>query len=65
MELDSRKVRLSMVNACISNKSLARRAGVSVGTVNRILRKNSKVNTDTLGKLSKALNIPPASLLKE
>lgn len=65
MELDVRALKLMMAEHAFNIRQLARAAGLSEPGLNNILNRGKQPRIDTLGKLSKALNVPPASLLKE
>ena len=66
MKLDSDKLRGAMLEKCYNIKTLSKVSSVSRATINRALNcSGSSFNMQSVGKLSKALNVPPASLLKE
>lgn len=65
MEIDARKLKLAMIDRGFNVRSFARAAAVSEPGLNNILNHGKQPRFDTLGKLSKALQVPAASLLKE
>lgn len=65
MKLDVRKLKLTIAEKGFNVRGLAMAANLSEPGLNMILNHGKQPRLDTLGKLSKALNVPPASLLKE
>lgn len=65
MKLDTQKLKLTIAEKGFNVRTFARAANLSEPGLNLILNHGKQPRLDTLGKLSKALNIPPASLLKE
>ncbi|MBS6104475.1 helix-turn-helix transcriptional regulator [Megasphaera sp.] len=64
MALDAKKLYLLMAKHCLNACSLAQKAGVSRATISLILNNGRQPNTDTVGKLAKALDVDVNALLK-
>ena len=64
-DIDKEKLKTETARACLSFRGLSRRAGLSPETVTRIYRTKGKsfVNTETIGKLARALNVDVLDLI--
>lgn len=65
--INRERLKTETARSCLSFRGLAKRAGVSPETVTRIYRANDKVfvNTETIGKLARALNVDVLDLVQE
>ena len=60
---DSGAIRGLMLNAGVGVSDLARQADLSPSTISKLSRVDTRARIPTLGKLSRALNVPPSELL--
>ena len=65
MRIDAKKLKLLMMENCMTTEALAKAAGIGTATVNVLLHHERRANPATIGKLAKALNVNPVRLLKE
>ena len=63
MKVNERKVFLCMAKSCMSQGQLAEEAGLSRQTLAKII-KGHGCRPDTLGKISKVLNVEPQDLVE-
>ena len=61
----AKKLRLLLIEKCMTVQALSKKSGVSVTAINNILNHGIKPNTATIGKLARALGVTGAELLKE
>jgi hypothetical protein len=65
MGIDSVKMRAAMITSCLTIKELAQKSGLAETTIQMALKSDGhQCNTRTIGKLSKALNVPASVLIK-
>ncbi len=64
MEFDAKRLKMTMAERGFNIRGLARAAGLSEPGLNQILNHGKQPRLDTLGKLSKVLNVPVVALLK-
>ena len=62
---DKRKLKAEMAKKCMSASYLSAVSGVGHDTLSKILNTDRQPNTETIGRLAKALEIEPEKLLKE
>lgn len=64
MTVDRKRLKLAMARACMNSADLPVAAGLPRPTVNNVIAGKS-VRPATLGRIAKALNVDPETLLKE
>lgn len=64
--IDKERLKAETARSCLSFRGLAKRAGLSPETVTRIYRTDGTalVNTETIGKLARALNVDVLDLVQ-
>lgn len=62
-KINSKKLLDLIFERQISNKELAKQAGISTGAVSSLLRRGARAQLVTIAKLARALNISPYELM--
>ena len=65
LKTNAARIRETMIVACISVKELAEKSGLQSSTISRLTAKDRNATIKTVGKLAKALNIEPNTIIKE
>ncbi|WP_029540446.1 helix-turn-helix transcriptional regulator [Selenomonas sp. AB3002] len=65
MEIDGKALRREMAGKNFTVVGLARTAGITAATLNKILNHSNKARIDTLGKLAKALGVDIYDIARE
>jgi transcriptional regulator with XRE-family HTH domain len=65
MEIDAVKLKSAMMASCLSVVGLVRKSGVSQATISGLIHHGGRPNLATIGKVAKALDVPPDSLIKQ
>ena len=65
LKTNAPRIRETMIVACISVKELAEKSGLQSSTISRLTAKDRNATIKTVGKLAKALNIEPNTIIKE
>lgn len=63
MKIDANKLQLAMARNCMDPKDLAAVVECSVGSIRQILNGRRNVPVKKLGKIAKALEVDPETLL--
>lgn len=63
MRVSERKLNLCMAKACATQGQIAKKAGMSRQTLANIIQRH-ECRPDTLGRLSKALEVEPQDLVE-
>ncbi len=64
MRINTQNLRIAMVKAEMTNKTLSEKAGISATQISNI-RQGKRSTYDTAVKLAKALSVPVAELIEE
>ena len=64
MKVNKKKLELSMARACINGRELAKKAGIPLSTVQRLMC-YPNTRTKTLGKLARALGVDPLEIMEQ
>lgn len=65
MKIDTHKLSVEMARSCFSSEELAKYAGISRVTLQRLKSGKQVARPRTIGKLAKALEVKVEDLLKE
>lgn len=65
MKLNLKKLKLAMACKCLSSKGLAEKAGINYVTLIPYLNGKREPGTEALGKIAKALDVDPETLIDE
>lgn len=65
MELDTRKIKVLLIDKGWSVAELGRRAGIGHSTVYMVVRNERGYAAKTIGKIAKALGVKPSEIIKE
>lgn len=65
MEIDIKRLKIALADKCYSLADLSREAKLGTSTLYKILHNKSSMNTRTLGKIAKALDVKATDLLKD
>lgn len=63
MKLNLKKLKLAMACKCLSSKGLAEKAGINYVTLIPYLNGKREPGTEALGKIAKALDVDPETLI--
>nr|DAN02275.1 MAG TPA: helix-turn-helix domain protein [Caudoviricetes sp.] len=63
MEIDAKKLQLAMARKCMGTKELAASTGCTTRSIQQIVSGNRGVPIKKLGKIAKALEVDPETLL--
>jgi DNA-binding XRE family transcriptional regulator len=63
MKLNIQKLELCMARECINTDALAKKAGISRGTLYAFRAENRTPTTATAGKIAKALNVDVSEIV--
>ena len=63
MKLDLKKVKIAMASQCLSTRGLAEKAGINYVTLVPYLNGKREPKTEAVGKIAKALDVDPETLL--
>ena len=63
MKLNLKKVKLAMACKCLSSKGLAGKSGINYVTLIPYLNGKREPGTEALGKIAKALDVDPETLI--
>lgn len=65
MNVSKSKIFILMANECINIHELAKKANLSLTTLNTTLNNKRKPKPTTVGKIAKALNVDVVEILEE
>lgn len=63
MKINATKLKFAMARKCMSSRDLAKSANVSYDSVVSFLSRRRDTTTKTLGKIAKALDVDPETLI--
>lgn len=65
MKLNKKNMFIAMADAGLTTNELAEKSGISRASINKFINGKTFPKPVTLGKLSKALNVPAENLIEE
>lgn len=65
MKINATKLKFAMARKCMSSRDLAKSANVSYDSVVSFLSRRRDTTTKTLGKIAKALDVDPETLIDQ